>query len=209
MGIKSKSRYVTKMDAILGDSLNADEGNTEPKALAERVIQEFKDRYPDFMRILNRQNKIKNSCQAPQWSKATLKKKADYREANKEKLAERDRKRALYEQYKLLPKGRRKKDFNIEHGCYGAGKCKQKPRYTKKELRGWEDQTKREKYQRGRKQRKELKGLTRVGRLAYFAKLRESWSPEELPHKKQRAQKSQPELMQADDGTNILHVLKK
>ena len=60
MGIKSKSRYVTKMDAILGDSLNADEGNTEPKALSERVIQEFKDRYADFMRILNRQNKIKN-----------------------------------------------------------------------------------------------------------------------------------------------------
>ena len=59
MGIKSKSRYITKMDAILGDSLNADEGNTGPKALAERVIQEFKDRYPDFMRILNRQNKIK------------------------------------------------------------------------------------------------------------------------------------------------------
>ena len=58
MGIKSKSRYVTKMDAILGDSLNADEGNIEPKALAERVIQEFKDRYPDFMRILNRQNQI-------------------------------------------------------------------------------------------------------------------------------------------------------
>ena len=87
MGIKSKSRYITKMDAILGDSLNADEGNTEPKALAERVIQEFKDRYPDFMRILNRQNKIKNPRRAPQWSEATLKKKEDYREANKEKLA--------------------------------------------------------------------------------------------------------------------------
>ena len=43
MGIKSKSRYVTKMDAVLGDSLNADEGNTQPKALAEHVIQEFKD----------------------------------------------------------------------------------------------------------------------------------------------------------------------
>ena len=92
-----------------------------------------------------------------------------------------------------------------------------------------------------RKQRKELKGLTRAGRLAYFKKLRENWSPEELaawkeswkrkketwnkrrqskpeedgveeqkesepPRKKQRARKSQPELMQVDDGSKILHV---
>ena len=71
-------------------------GDTGPKALAERVIQEFKDKYPDFMRVLNRKNKIKNIRRAPQWSEATLKKKADYREANKEKLAERDRKRAPY-----------------------------------------------------------------------------------------------------------------
>ena len=30
MGIKSKSRYVTKMDAILGDSLNAEYGAKKP-----------------------------------------------------------------------------------------------------------------------------------------------------------------------------------
>ena len=54
------------------------------------------------MRILNRQNKIKSPRRAPQWSKANLKKKEDYREGNKEKLAERDRKRPLYKQYKLL-----------------------------------------------------------------------------------------------------------
>ena len=96
------------------------------------------------MRILNRQNKIKNPRRAPQWSEATLKKKEDYREANKEKLADRNRKRALYEQYKLLPKGKRKKDFNIQHGRYGAGKCKRKSRYMKEEVRGWEDQTKRD-----------------------------------------------------------------
>ena len=35
-----------------------------------------------------RRKKIKNPCRAPQWSKATLKKKAEYREANKEKYAE-------------------------------------------------------------------------------------------------------------------------
>ena len=105
-----------------------------------------------------------------------MKKKTDYREANKEKLAERDRKRALYEQYKLLPKGRRKKDFNIEHGRYGAGKCKRKPRYTKSKVLAWEDQTKRDNYWKGRQQRKYLKGLTRAGRLAYFKNLRAKWS---------------------------------
>ena len=131
------------------------------------------------MRILNRQNKIKNPRRAPQWSEATLKKKEDYREANKEKLAERDKKIALHEQYKLLPKGRRKKDFNIQHGRYGAGKRKRKPRYTKSEVLSWEDQTKRDNYWKGRKQRKDLKGLTRAGRLAYFRALREKWTDAE------------------------------
>ena len=65
------------MDAILGDSLNTDGENTTPKALAEQVIQEFKGRYPELIRTMNRQNKIKNPCRAPQWSKAFLKKKED------------------------------------------------------------------------------------------------------------------------------------
>ena len=40
------------------------------------------------------------------------------------------------------------------HGRYGAGKRKRKPRYTREEVRGWEDQTKRENYQN---QRNEVK----------------------------------------------------
>ena len=86
----------------------------------------------------------------------------------------------MYAQYKLLQKGRRKKDFNIEHGRYGAGKRKRNPRDTKSEFLAWESQTKRDKYWKGRKQRKDLKGLTRAGRLAYFKKLREKWSEDEL-----------------------------
>ena len=64
-----------------------------------------------------------------------------------------------------------KKDFNILHGRYGAAKCKKKqPRYTKKEVLDWENPAKRDKYIQGQKQRCELKGLTRAGRLAYFKK---------------------------------------
>ena len=43
----------------------------------------------------------------------------------------------------------------------------------------WTDQTKRDNYKAGRKQRKDLKGLTRAGRLAYFKALREKWSDAE------------------------------
>ena len=83
MGIKPKSRYLTKMDAILGDRLRPEDWNAEGStstAVANGIIQEFSDRYHEYIRTLNRQNKIKNPSRAPQWSEATLKKK----EANKE-----------------------------------------------------------------------------------------------------------------------------
>ena len=66
----------------------------------------------------------------PRWSEATLAK----REATKEKREVRARRKALYEEYKLLPKGLLKKDFNIAHGRYGAGICKRNPRYTREEI---------------------------------------------------------------------------
>ena len=59
-----------------------------------------------------------------------------------------------------------KKDFNIRHGRYGAGLRKRKPRYSREEIDLWESQTKRDNYKAGRKLRKDLKGLTRAGRLA-------------------------------------------
>ena len=73
-----------------------------------------------------------------------------------------------------------KKDFNIRHGRYGAGLRTKKPRYTKEEVNSWEDATKRDNYRANRRTRKDLKGLTRAGRLAYFKALREKWTEEEL-----------------------------
>ena len=102
------------------------------------------------------------------------------REATKEKREERARRKALYEEYKLLPKGRMKKDFKIQHGRYGSGIRRKKPRYTKEEVDSWEDATKRDNYRAGRKMRKELKGLTRAGRLAYFRNLRSNWTEDQL-----------------------------
>ena len=137
----------------------------------------------------------------------------------------------MYEEYKLLPKGRRKKDFNIMHGRYGAGTCKRKPRYSR-EVNLWADQTKRHNYLAGRKQRKDLKGLTRAGRLAYFKTLREKWTkaereawkedwkrksapwkkkrgvveePKEPPRKKIRARKSQHLPVEDDVGVQLIH----
>ena len=127
--------------------------------IANEVITEFSDRYPEYIRVLNRRKKIKNPRRAPRWSEATLKKK----EANKQKTEERARKKALYAEYKSLPKGWQKKDFNITHGCCSAGKRKRAPRYTKKEVLAWESQAKRDNYWSGRKQRKELKGLINQG----------------------------------------------
>ena len=74
----------------------------------------------------------------------------------------------------------RKKDFNILHGRYGAGKRKRPSRITREEVRDWDDQTKKDNYWAGRKQRKDLKGLTRAGRLAYFKRLREDWDEDKL-----------------------------
>ena len=91
----------------------------------------------------------------------------------------RARRTALYEEYKLLPKGRPKKDFNIMHGRYGASVRKRKPRYSREEVNLWTDQLKRDNYLAGRKQRKDLKGLTRAGRLAYFKVQREKWTDAE------------------------------
>ena len=68
----------------------------------------------------------------------------------------------MYEEYKQLPKGLLKKDFNIRHGRYGAGLRTKKPRYTKEEVNSWEDATKRDNYRAARRTRKDLKGLTRA-----------------------------------------------
>jgi len=236
MGIKAKSKYITRIDAILGDRLRPEDWNAQGSKtsdIAKEVITEFSDRYPEYIRALNRRKKIKNPRRPPRLSEATLRKK----EANKQKTEERARKKALYAEYKSLPKFWRKKDFNITHSRYGSGKRNRGPRYTEEEVLAWEDQTKRDKYLSGRKQRQELKGLTRPERLAYFKKLRNNWTKgdrlawkakkakwnkvrqpkpkddgveeekeSEPPRKKQRARKSQPEMMQADDGTPLLHV---
>ena len=122
--------------------------------VAESIITEFKDRYPEFMRVLYRRNKEPIARRPPRWSEATLQKQ----EATKEKREARARKKALYEEYKLLPKGRRKKDFNIMHGRYGAGTRKRKPRYSREEVNLWKDQTKRDNYLAGLRQRKISKG---------------------------------------------------
>ena len=130
------------------------------------------------MHVLKKRKKEPVERRKPKWSEATLAK----REATKEKREERARRRALYEEYKLLPKGRLKKDFNIQHGRYGSGIRirKKKPRYTKEEVDSWEDATKRDNYRANRKTRKDLKGLTRQGRLAYFRNLRANWTKEQL-----------------------------
>lgn len=178
-GIKPKSKYILKMDIILGDALRPDDWNKEglrSQDIANNIIQEFQDRYPDYMRVLKKRRKEPVERRKPVWSEATLAK----REATKEKRDARARRKALYEQYKLLPKGRMKKDFNIQHGRYGSGIRRKKPRYTKEEIDSWEDATKRDNYRANRRTRKDLKGLTRQGRLAYFKTLRANWSPEQL-----------------------------
>ena len=63
--------------------------------------------------------------------RATLQKRAASKEANKEKNKARARRKALYEEYQLLPKGLLKKDFNIQHIRYGAGIRTKKPRYSR------------------------------------------------------------------------------
>ena len=73
-----------------------------------------------------------------------------------------------------------KKDFNIQHGCYGSGVRRKQPRYTKEEVDSWESATKRDNYRTNRKIRKDLKGLTREGRLAYFRNLRSNWTEDQL-----------------------------
>ena len=239
MGIKAKSKYITRIDAILGDRLRPEDWNAQGSKtsdIANEVITEFSDRYPEYIRVLNRHKKIKNPRRPPRWSEATLKKK----EANKQKTEERARKKALYAEYKSLPKGWRKKDFNITHSRYASGKRKRGPRYTEEEVLAWEDQTKRDKYLSGRKQREELKGLTRPERLAYFKKLRNNWTKgdrlawkaswkakkakwnkvrqpkpkddgveeekeSEPPRKKLKARKTQENILQDDEGTQILH----
>ena len=167
------------MDIILGDALRPDDWNKEglrSRDVADRIIQEFQDRYPEYMRVLKKRKKEPVERRKPRWSEATLAK----REATKEKREARARRKALYEEYKLLPKGMLKKDFNIRHGRYGAGLRTKKPRYTKEEVNSWEDATKRDKYRADRRTRKDLKGLTRAGRLAYFKALRSKWGDEEL-----------------------------
>ena len=72
------------MDLLFEDCLTDDWENKNPKQLAKEVIQEFKDKYLEFIQVMNRQNKIKNLPKPPQRSEATKTKRQDYREANKE-----------------------------------------------------------------------------------------------------------------------------
>ena len=117
------------------------------------------------------------------------------------------------------------------HGRYGSGIRKRKPRNSREEVNLWTDQTKRDNYLAGRKQRKDLKGLTRAGRLAYFKAIRDKWTeaereawkedwkrksapwkkkrgveePIEPPRKKIRARKSQDLPIQDDTGVQLVH----
>ena len=83
-GIKPRSKYVLKMDTILADRLRPDDWNKDGlpmQDVAKDIIREFKDRYPEFMRVLYQRNKEPVAHRPPKWSKATLQK----REATKEK----------------------------------------------------------------------------------------------------------------------------
>ena len=102
MGIKPKSRYTLKMDTLLEDNLVDDWENTNSKQLAHDIIQQFKDRYPEYIRTLNRRNKIKNPRKPPQWSKATLQKRKEQRDANKHKIEERAKRKDLHKRYICL-----------------------------------------------------------------------------------------------------------
>ena len=56
-GIKPKSKYILKMDVILGDALRLDDWNKEGLRsgdVADRIIQEFQDRYPEYMPVLKK-----------------------------------------------------------------------------------------------------------------------------------------------------------
>ena len=59
------------MDILSEDCLTDNWGNKNPKQLAKEVIQEFKDKYLEFIQVMNRQNKIKNLPKPPQRSEAT------------------------------------------------------------------------------------------------------------------------------------------
>ena len=138
------------MRTILSNTLTPNDWNNRglrSQDIANNIIQEFQDRYPDYVRVLKKRKKEPVERRKPVWSEATLAK----REATKEKRGERARRKALYEQYKLLPKGRMKKDFNIQHGRYGSGIRRKKPRYTKEEVDSWEDATKRDNYRTDRR----------------------------------------------------------
>ena len=86
------------MDIILADRLRPEDWNADglkTQDIADDIIREFKDRYPEFMRVLYRCNKESVLCRPPKWSKATLQK----REASKEKREARARIKALYAEY--------------------------------------------------------------------------------------------------------------
>ena len=62
MGIKAKSKYITRIDAILGDRLRPEDWNAQGSKtsdIANEVITEFSDRYPEYIQVLNRHNNIK------------------------------------------------------------------------------------------------------------------------------------------------------
>ena len=72
------------MDTILGDALRPDDWNKEglrSQDIANNIIQEFQDRYPEYMGVLKKRKKEPVERRKPTWSEATLAK----REATKEK----------------------------------------------------------------------------------------------------------------------------
>ena len=84
IGIKPKSKYILQMDILLEDRLKSDDWEAtgiSPHRVAKDIIQEFKDKFPNFIRKLNRQNfnYYLNPRKKPQWSEATLKKRQDQR----------------------------------------------------------------------------------------------------------------------------------
>ena len=119
-----------------------------PHQVAKNIIQEFEDRYPEFVRVMKRRNEIRNP---PRLSEATIAKRDARREANKDKFEAKFKSKQLYKKYMRLKRTKDKQAFNRKHGRYGALKVKG-PRFEEKEMRKWQKE-KRDTYRAGRKHR--------------------------------------------------------
>ena len=66
------------MDIILGDALRPDDWNKDglrSRDVADKIIQEFQDRYPEYMHVLKKCKKESVERRKPRWSEATLQKR--------------------------------------------------------------------------------------------------------------------------------------